>query len=215
MTQFRFSEQQTKSLRHLVADEIRRAIFTGQLKPGDRLREQDIAEQMNISRGPVREALSLLDREGLVIVYPYRETVVAQLSHEEIVEVVIPVRYTLESFAVKKVLPDLSEVDFQYLESLVEGMKWGALQKNLLDIVEKDVAFHRFFIEKSNQHSLLSLWDSIDMRIRLHFATHGREYKDLLEIHAEHVELLEALKTKDLETVIEAFRRHICEQNVQ
>lgn len=213
MNSFQFQKQEPRSLRHRVAEEIRKAIFTRQIKSGDRLREQDVAEQMNISRGPVREAFSLLEREGLVVTHPYKETVVANLTGEELLELLLPIRYTLESFAVKKALPELTATDFHFLESLVQDIDYYADRGALHELVEGDMAFHRFIIQKSQQSTVLTLWETIDMRIRLHFVEHGVEYADLHDITREHKDLVDALKTGNVEIALRALRRHIYELN--
>ncbi len=213
MSTFRFEEQKSLSLRHRVADNVRHAILSGNLKSGDRLREQEIAEQMKVSRGPIREAFSLLEREGLVENYPYKETLVATMSKEEITEILLPIRFTLEAFALKKALPQLTEDDFTYLTTIVEKMDLAANDGDLVTLVDLDVEFHRFLIQKSEQRTALQLWQGIDMRIRLHFMSHGKEYVDLQEIPREHRQLLDALKTKDLDAVLNEFRRHVVELN--
>lgn len=215
MVSFRFEKQQPSSLRHRVADMIRRAIITGQLKSGDWLREQEIADQMSVSRGPIREAFSLLEREGLVVTYPYKGTVVATLSTEEITEILLPIRLTLESFAIKNALADLRSEYVDYLESLVRKMNLSAEEGDLSKLVEQDVEFHEFLIRNSAQPTVVSLWQSIDMRIRLHFTHHGKKYGDLYDIPREHRQLLDAIRTRDYDTAIQAIHHHILDLNMQ
>lgn len=214
MSSFKFDTQEPRSMRHIVAQEIRKAIFDGSLKPGDRLREQDISNQMKISRGPIREALTLLEREGLVVTYPYKETVVAEFQIDELTEVLLPIRLTLEAFALKRTLKNLTEDDIQSLEDMVQTMTVSAEARDLSALVTQDVNFHRFFIKKSELSTVLSLWETIDMRIRLHFSIHGQEYVDLHEIPKEHHELLEVYKTGNIRQALSALRHHIVELNV-
>lgn len=215
MSSFKFDAQEPRSLRHRVSDEIRKAIFSGSLKPGDRLREQDISNQMQISRGPIREALTLLEREGLLVTYPYKETVVADLSSDELAEILLPIRLTLESFGLKRTLPELTAENFRFLEDVVQGMEVAADDQDLNSLVDHDITFHRFFIKQSNFPTVLSLWETIDMRIRLHFVSHGQEYRDLHEIPKEHKELLEAYQSRDLDHALKALRHHIFELNLR
>lgn len=192
---------------------IRRAIVSGELKSGDRLREQEIADQMKVSRGPIREALSLLEREGLVVTYPYKETVVATLSNEEITEILLPIRFTLEAFAVRKVLNQFTTDDFNHLEAIVRRMELSADEGDLTQLVELDVEFHKHLIRKAEQATALQLWEGIDMRIRLHFVNHGQEYADLHDIPRDHRQLLDALAAKDLDVAMKELRRHVFELN--
>src|SRR5262245_2591404 len=88
-----------KSLRHQVLETLREAIITGRFQPGNRLVEEELCLQLGVSRGPVREALRQLEQEGLVVSFPYRATEVIGVSEEEVREVLIPMRLTLERFA--------------------------------------------------------------------------------------------------------------------
>ena len=103
------------SLRRRASDVLRSAIVEGRLRPGDRLKEVELAEQLGISRAPVREALRQLEHEGLVASLPYRATEVLGVSQEEVAEVLVPIRLTIESFAFRKALPLLTDDDFAAL----------------------------------------------------------------------------------------------------
>jgi DNA-binding GntR family transcriptional regulator len=83
VSQFRFEEQKATSLRHKITDDIRRAILQRKLNPGDRLREAEISKQMGVSRGPVREAIRMLEQEGLLVSLPYKGSTVTEISCEE------------------------------------------------------------------------------------------------------------------------------------
>src|SRR5512141_2804217 len=93
-----FEPLRSRGLRSVALLSIRRAIVNGVLRPGDRLMEADIAREMGISRGPVREALRQLEQEGLVISYPHRGTFVASLAADEASEIYV-MRAVLEGLA--------------------------------------------------------------------------------------------------------------------
>src|SRR5215510_4314328 len=98
--------------REQVVDHLREAITVGRLADGDRLIEERIATELQTSRGPVREALRQLEHEGLVVSYPYRGAVVLGVSEEEIQQVLIPIRLTLERFSFMKALEQIDDADF-------------------------------------------------------------------------------------------------------
>src|ERR1700739_2717322 len=100
--------QQQRSTPGLFADAIRLAILRGQLAPGQVLKQEELAKQFGLSRAPVREALRQLEAEGLVISYPHRGTVVAELSPEEIEEVFF-IRITLETTVLQLAVPRMTE----------------------------------------------------------------------------------------------------------
>lgn len=208
---FSFREQQQLPLKQKVADEVRLAILRGHLKPGDRLVEGLIAEQMGISRGPVREALAQLEQEGLIIIEPYKYTVVAEISEDEISEVLLPARQVLEGFVMKKAAKIINENGFKKLEEIIEEMSEGAEENNLKIVVDKDVEFHYYLINLAGYRSLLQLWQGMVNRVRINFFQEGLK-KDIFTIVDEHKELLKILRTKDTEAIVSAFVAHVFQQ---
>src|SRR5215216_6109242 len=101
--------------REQVLEVLRDAIMIGRYADGERLIEERIARELMTSRGPVREALRQLEHEGLVVSYPYRGAVVLGVSDEEVQQVLIPVRLTLERFSFTKAIERLAEADFAEL----------------------------------------------------------------------------------------------------
>ena len=205
---FQFSPKDQVSLRQRVLADIRMAILTGKLKPNDRLVESNIAAQMGISRGTLREALRQLEQEGLVISESYRHTRVANVDEEAIREVLFPARRIIEVFMIKKAVPKLKEADLEKVKSIVKEMKLGASQDNLSLVVEKDIEFHEYLLNISDYKSLIPLWQGMTGQIRIHFYKVGLS-KDLNSIAEEHEELLEALLSKELDRIVEVAAKHI------
>ncbi|MFC5649974.1 GntR family transcriptional regulator [Paenibacillus solisilvae] len=214
METFSFKEQKPTSLRHRVTDEIRNAILSGQLKPGDRLREIAISKEMGVSRGPIREAIRTLEQEGLLHSSPYKETVVAEFSKEEVIEVLIPIRLTIELFAIRSGLSWMNDADFAQMNRFVEGMKEAVAQKDLARIVDNDISFHEYLIQASRAGNIINIWSSIVNRIRLHFFVQGPMYKDQNQIYEEHAVLLQAMQAKDVELTCRLMKAHIYDENV-
>lgn len=214
MNGFRFHEQEITSLPHKIMDDIRKAILQGKLKSGDRLREVDISEQMGVSRGPLREALRMLEQEGLLISQPYKGTIVAEITGEEVLEVLIPIRLTIEQFAIGKALPLIHTQNIEYLSDIVAEMKEGATQKNLYKIVQCDLAFHEYLIGLAKLPSLKSTWKSIYNRTLLHFMMQGQSYEDLNELWKDHKKLLDMIQEGDLEKIKGELVHHISDSNL-
>src|SRR6478609_3876376 len=128
--------------RQRVLEALREAILVGRYGDGDRLIEERIANELQTSRGPVREALRQLEHEGLVVSYPYRGAVVLGVSEEEIQQVLIPIRLTLERFSFTKALEQMDESDFAELAKEVWTMAEAAREHELLRLVEADIRFH-------------------------------------------------------------------------
>src|SRR3954469_24050874 len=121
--------------REQVVDHLREAITVGRFADGDRLIEERIAGELHTSRGPVREALRQLEHEGLVVSYPYRGAVVLGVSEEEIQQVLIPIRLTLERFCFLKALELMTETDFAELAKEVWLMGESARADDLMSAV--------------------------------------------------------------------------------
>ena len=194
--------------REQVVDYLREAITVGRLADGDRLIEERIARELNTSRGPVREALHQLEHEGLVVSYPYRGAVVLGVSEEEIQEVLIPIRLTLERFSFTKALEQMDEADFAELAKEVWTMAEAARESELLRLVEADIRFHEYVLSRSGQPHTTQVWRSIAPRIRAYFFRYGLA-ADLSQIAVEHGQLLQAVQTRDRDRVLAAVERHI------
>jgi DNA-binding GntR family transcriptional regulator len=197
------------SLRRRASDVLRAAIVEGRLQPGDRLKEVELAEQLGISRAPVREALRQLEHEGLVASLPYRATEVLGVSQEEIAEVLVPIRLTIESFAFRKALPLLSDADFEALGQLVARMRDAAERGDLDELAEDDVRFHELVIERSGQPHCLQIWRLIEPRVRAYFRRDAPAHQRADEIADEHDELLQALVARDEAQLLDTLARHI------
>ena len=114
-----------------VVEILRSSIITGAYEPGERLIESTLSKELGTSRGPVREALRQLENEGLVISFPYRGAVVLGVSDEEIQEVLIPIRLTLERHSFAHALDELTDADFAELGKQVWLMEQAAAADDL------------------------------------------------------------------------------------
>ncbi len=197
------------SLRLRTTEVLRKAIVEGRLKPGDRIVEEEAAEQLKVSRGPVREALRQLEQEGLVVSFPYRGTEVVGVSQEEVDEILVPIRLTLERFAFRHALPRLTDADLDELADLVAAMRNAAAEADLDQLAEDDVRFHELVISRSGHPHCLQIWKTIEPRVRAHFRRDAPVHPSPFELPEEHQELLDALRTRDEATVLAVVERHI------
>lgn len=196
-----------------VTEALRWRIIDGTLPAGTRLGEERISKDMGISRGPVREALRELEKEGLIAVEAYRGAVVVGIAESELRSVLIPVRWILEKSAVKAAMPRMTEEDFGALELISSEMRevggaGSGSGTTLRQLVELDVAFHRHIVERSNEYHTMQLWLAIQPRIRMGFYHLGSRHHHSSTIAEEHEELLAALRTRDLQVVLDALDAH-------
>jgi DNA-binding GntR family transcriptional regulator len=194
-----------------VASQIRGAIISDQLKPGQRIVEREIAEAMQTSRGPVRDALLLLEREGLVVRYPHRGTFVTELSLED-AEEIYTLRQAIEGLAVEYVLQratpeDLDGLDEQ-VQQMVEEVEAGY---DLGKATELDLEFHRTLCRISGHRRLLEAWEALSAQTRVLLLTHRRRNpRDFTERAVEwHRSLVQAIRLGDLELAREELQKHL------
>jgi len=191
-----------------VVEILRSAIITGSYEPGERLIEATLSTELGTSRGPVREALRQLENEGLVMSFPYRGAVVLGVSDDEVQEVLIPIRLTLERYSFLRALERMSEEDFAELGKQIWLMEQAARADDLARIVEADLRFHEIVIGASGQTHTVQIWRTIWPRIRAYFYRYGRG-QDLGRMVEEHRELLAALQSRDPERMRLVLERHI------
>jgi DNA-binding GntR family transcriptional regulator len=188
-------------------DALRHQIIIGELPPGQRLIEGQIAASLATSRGPVREALRQLEYEGLVASIPYRGAVVATISDEE-VEVLMALRVTLERFSFTKALRTAAEAELAELSKVVWQMERAAERHDIVGVVEADLRFHHAVLEMSGAPHTMQVWSSIEPRIRAYFHRFDRD-RDLREVWAEHRELFDALVAGNEERLLKVLVDHI------
>jgi DNA-binding GntR family transcriptional regulator len=198
-----------ESRRAQVVKALRDAIITGQFAPGYRLVETDLAEQLGTSRAPVREALRQLEHEGLIASYPYRGTEVVGVSQDEIEEVLVPIRLTIERFAFDRASAVLDDDDVVALQSLVDEMHAAADRADADGLADTDVRFHEYVLERSGQPHCLQMWRAIQPRVRAYFRRDAPHYGTQHEIAAQHQDLLDALRTRERDVVRAAVEHHV------
>jgi len=197
------------SRRHQVVASLRRAIVSGRLRPGDRLTETDLAERLGTSRAPVREALRQLEQEGLVVTRPYKATEVLGVTQEEIEEILVPLRLTLERFAFRKALPHLTDADLTALERLVQAMRHAGQVGDADALADADVRFHELVVARAGQPHCEQLWRTIEPRVRAHFRRDAPAHQDPRTVADQHQELLDALRAGDETHLLATLERHI------
>ena len=208
-TPFAFKKKTVKSLKDIAYETIKDAILAGDLNPGDRLIESDIARQMGISRGPIREAFQHLEKDGLLLSFPYKETVVAELSRQEADEVYVPIRRIVEQYACSRAPEKLTEEDYAHLTELIHDIEEGCKTQDLVSITRLDSEFHQYIITKCASQTLVSIWESLSTQIYAHILGQNN-YKDKLDhVAQEHYDLLDAIRSGSRETIAALLEEHI------
>ena len=198
------------SMRDRVVEQLRHEITRGGLQPGERLTEWTVATELGVSRGPVREGLRELEREGLILTYPNRGAVVMGMTNDELLSLLLPIRLTIEQFAASAALSRFTDETIMELEAILAAMQAAADAGDTDRLTETDLAFHRCIIETGGHAHALQLWQSIHPRIQaqLHRIGRGRE-ASLAQIPGEHQVLLDIFRARDEEQLAAALEQHI------
>jgi len=190
-----------------IADSLRQAILQGRLRSGAHLVETSIAEQMQTSRGPVRDALLLLERDGLVAKLPNRGTRVLDFSERSLREATT-LRAALEEFAVTLLVPRLRSGEISRLEALVCRMEAAAHRRAARDFNEADFRFHDAIFETCGHQTLHEVWRGMQRRIRAFQASSNWVSGSLPAVAQRHRAILRALASRRLSSVQRALRAH-------
>lgn len=203
------------SLRKQVADAIRNAIIEGKFKPGEKIPEQELADQLGVSRTPIREAIRILEQQGLLEIRPKNGTFVAGLDLEEIRNS-LSVRAYLEKLAVQQAIermqPDEWEELYQRLRSVLGAMVDAVAREDVIGATERDIEFHTLLIDAAQNRFLSRAWrvtglpDLIWSPEREHYPLASEEWK---AFHMHHRKLLESLSRRDPQECGEAIQQHI------
>jgi DNA-binding GntR family transcriptional regulator len=204
----KFEPVDSRTLLESVADSIKRAIFNGNLPPGEQINQAQIANQLGTSRGPVREALRQLEKEGLIKNVPYKGAFVIDISPEYIEEL-YGIRRALEGFAIECAIKRATPEDLEALENTVMEMRQAAEASNLQLTRELDLQFHRLVCKSAHHNLLIQLWKSLEAGLRLCLAHGHSAYKDPLEIVGTHPDILAAIRSRDAEKAHQLLTEHI------
>lgn len=192
-----------------AVDVLRRAIFDGSLQPGSQLLEVQLAQQLGISRAPLREALHRLEAEGFVVRVPYRGAFVAGVE-PEIADEIARLRLLLEPYAVQLGLADLRSgpVHERLLEA-VDALHEAARRGDAGDSIEAHLAVHRLMYEASGNSRLAEIWKGWETHMRLFLAMDHKTFGQLEDVAARHGDLVRVIETGDPTTILRELEVHI------
>ena len=197
-----------RTLWQRVYDPLRDEILSGSLTPGAELSEVALAEQLGVSRGPIREAIGRLASEGLVTVRPRRGAVVSSLSKEEFLEL-YQVREALELLAVKLAVPRLRPDDIAALQSLIDEMSTHAERNRVEEFFEANVAFHARLVDASGNTKLGELYRQLLDQLGRYRTRSLLLRGNLQRSIAEHAAILRAAKRGDAARAAHLMSEHI------
>ncbi|HEY3333013.1 MAG TPA: GntR family transcriptional regulator [Capsulimonadaceae bacterium] len=186
------------------------AIVSGRLHPGERINEEQIADSLGISRGPLREALSALTRRGLAVKIPNRGCFVTRLSWPDVAEV-CSLREVLEMFAVDLVIQREGAADLQPLRDIVTQMEPAVDSLDAERLVSGlDLSFHAALVGASGHARLLDAWNNLRPRIQMMLYSRNVVNEDFRSLAvSDHRRVLEALESGDAALTKDILSKHL------
>nr|MBP8672922.1 GntR family transcriptional regulator [Synergistales bacterium] len=197
-----------KNAREAAFEKIKEAIIKGHFKPGEKLVEQTLAQEMGVSRTPVREAIRRLEAEGFVVSIPRKGVVVSRADKEEIVQL-YSIRAELEGLAARWAIENADEDDIRKLDEAISRMEETAASGDLDGVVQSNALFHDAIAQASKSRILCTLLKTLQDNIQrfrfqsLHLP--GRPEAAL----AEHKEIVAAIKEKKTEEADRLLKEHL------
>ena len=202
--------QARKPLAHEVTETLRQAIWDRQLQPGVRLREEEVAEALHVSRGPVREALMQLEYEGLVIRELNRGATVARLSREDLDEV-YSLRTALEMLALRLTIRNYNASQIVRLDAVLRDMQ-SVLDESVTEqqAADLDVRFHEIIFEAAGHKRLHHFWTVLKQQIYVFLLTRNVANPDFREhMLPGHQAIADAIRQRDESRATRLLQEHL------
>ena len=187
-----------QTLREKILESIREAILKGQLKPGEKVAEPELAERFGISRTPIREAFRQLESEGYLTVIPRKGAVVAELSEQDIEEF-YAIKSVLEGFAARMAALKMTDKDIEKLETINQKLEQLARQGDVKSFFRVHNEFHELFIRAAGNEKLTELIDQLVMKFnRSRMASLALPGRMEISVN-EHRKIIQAFRERDSE----------------
>jgi DNA-binding GntR family transcriptional regulator len=198
-------------LRDVVFNTLRQAILRGELEPGERLMEIQLAEKLGVSRTPIREAIRKLELEGLVVMIPRKGAEVAHITEKDMRDV-LEVRSTLEELAIALACKNKTKEALDELKLANKLFEAAVVSRDVVKIVEADVKFHDAIYNMTDNQKLNQIINNLReqmYRYRLEYIKDARTHSILV---SEHADIIRRLENSDVEGAKAVMKQHINNQ---
>ena len=200
-------------LRDVVFNTLRQAILKGELEPGERLMEIQLADRLGVSRTPIREAIRKLELEGLVLMIPRKGAEVAKISEKSLRDV-LEVRRSLDELAIELAIQRMTEEDLQKLEEAQATFRKAVQSGDAMTIAESDEHYHDVIYNATGNSRLVQILNNLReqmYRYRLEYIK-DEDKRQILVI--EHDQILKAIQDRRVVEAKIAIREHIDNQEI-
>lgn len=203
-----FDLQNHRPLREIVYEELKRQILIGEIPPGTRMMEVELADDMGVSRTPIREAIRKLEKEGLVSIEPRRGAYASEISIKDMVDV-LEVREFLESMAAGLAAKKISNEEKEKISKASLAYKKAVESGQTEDIIKADELFHKLIVECSGNKTLIQMMNQVQelaLRFRYIYYEDFSRYKNM---PYEHQEIVDAVASGNEERAKEKAYTHV------
>ena len=200
-------------LRDVVFNTLREAILKGDLKPGERLMELQLAAQLGVSRTPIREAIRMLEQEGLAVTVPRKGAEVAKMTLKGM-EDVLEIREALDILACQLACDRITEEQLACLAEKKKAFEDSLKSGNVRAIAETDVAFHDVIYDATNNPKLVNMLNNLREQIyryRVEYLKNADNYPKLIE---EHNAIFDSLANRNHDHATSSIREHVKNQAI-
>lgn len=198
-------------LRDVVFNTLRKGILTGELKPGERLMEIQLANRLGVSRTPIREAIRKLELEGLVTMMPRKGAEVAQITEKDLKDV-LEVRCALEELAAEIACKNITPEIILELKKSESDFERAINSRDITLLAQKDEKFHDVIFKATNNQRLIQILGNLReqmYRYRIEYLKDEGSHSILLK---EHEAIIETLENADAENTKKNIKAHIYNQ---
>ena len=197
-----------KSMADPIADHIQRSIFEGKILPGDRLKENDIARELNVSRTPLREGFRILASQGLVEITSNRGVRVTLITKADLADL-FEMRLLLEQHCLRKFVSKATQTEIEDLEVALQKMASAVAENDSSAYLQHSTDFHIYYIDKCQNKRLVTVFEVLRNNIRCAQIFYLRKANARKESVEEHRAIWRAIKAGDTDESETALRRHL------
>ena len=203
-----FDIQNHRPLREIVYEELKLQILTGKIDPGTRMMEVELAEDMGVSRTPIREAIRKLEKEGLVIIEPRKGAYASQISTKDMVDI-LEVRQNMEGLAAYFAATRMSKEQMEELKRVSESFTEAVSAGNMTEMISFDTRFHHIIVESCSNKILVQMIEQLqELVLRFRYIYYD-DFRRAEKMPAEHQMILDAIERGNAEEARMAADIHI------
>ncbi len=203
-----FDLQNHRPLREIVYEELKRQIMIGEIPPGTRMMEVELADDMGVSRTPIREAIRKLEKEGLVSIEPRRGAYASDISIKDMVDV-LEVREFLEGMAAGLAAKKINESETEELKKATAAYKKAVESGNTEEIIKEDELFHKLIVDCSGNKTLIQMINQVqELALRFRYIYY-EDFSRYRNMPYEHQEILDAILSGDTEAARSIADAHV------